>query len=362
MDDLRAVMDAADSDQAALITTMAGTMMSLVFAATHPDRVRALVIADGSARLMAAPDYPVGRPIETYQRIVEQTKASWGRGMMLDQFAPSMRSVPGLREAWSRYERAAASPGTAEAMVRNLHQIDVREVLPAIRVPTLVISHTDARGFPAAHGRYLAEHIPGARYVELPGIDSLIWAGDQARLVGEIEEFVTGTRQAQASNRVLATVLFTDIVDSTKRAAELGDDAWRHLLDRHDRLAHQVVEGFAGRVIKSTGDGILATFDGPARGVRAAQEFSAGVHSVDLRIRAGLHAGEIELTPDDVTGIAVHIGSRVAALAGTDEIFVTSTVKELVVGSGLTFLDRGLHGLKGVPDRWRLYALAGGDR
>jgi class 3 adenylate cyclase len=243
-------------------------------------------------------------------------------------------------------------------MIRNLHQIDVRDVLPAIRVPTLVIQHSDALGFRPDHGRYLAAHIPGAKYVELPGVDSLIWAGDQARVVGEIEEFVTGTRQAPASNRVLATVLFTDIVDSTKRAAELGDDAWRELLGRHDRLARQVIEGFAGRVIKSTGDGILATFDGPARGVRAAQEFSAGVHGLDLRIRAGLHAGEIELAPNDVAGIAVHIGSRVAALAGADEILVTSTVKELVVGSRFAFVDRGLHGLKGVPDRWRLYAVA----
>jgi class 3 adenylate cyclase len=359
MDDLRAVMDAASSERAALITTMAGTMMSLVFAASHPDRVRVLVIVDGAARMMTAPDYPAGRPVDEYLRIMEQTKASWGRGMMLDSFAPSMRSVPGLRDAWSRYERAAASPGTAEAMIRNLHQIDVREVLPAIRVPTLVIQHSDALGFRPDHGRYLAAHIPGAKYLELPGVDSLIWAGDQARLVGEIEEFVTGTRQAPASNRVLATVLFTDIVDSTKRAAELGDDAWGQLLGRHDQLAQQVIEAFAGRVIQSTGDGILATFDGPARGVRAAREFSAGVHSLDLRVRAGLHAGEIELAPHDVSGIAVHIGARVAALAGTDEILVTSTVKELVVGSGLTFVDRGLHDLKGVPDKWRLYAIAG---
>jgi class 3 adenylate cyclase len=281
--------------------------------------------------------------------------------MALDIFAPSMRSVPGLREAWSRYERAAASPGTAAAMLRNLNQIDVRDVLPAIRVPTLVIQRSDTRAFRPDHGRYLAQHIPGAKYVELPGVDTMIWAGDQAQLVGEIEEFVTGTRQAPASNRVLATVLFTDIVDSTKRAAELGDNAWRELLGRHDRLAREMIEGFAGRVIKSTGDGILATFDGPARGVRAAQGISAGVQALGLRIRAGLHAGEIEKVPDDVTGIAVHIGSRVAALAGTDEILVTSTVKELVVGSGLLFLDRGLHALKGVPDRWRLYAIAGGD-
>jgi len=361
MDDLRAVMDTASSEQATLITTMAGTMTGLVFAASHPDRVRALVIVNGLARVSLAPDYPAGQPVDQFQRMVEQTETGWGRGMALDIFAPSMRSVPGLREAWSRYERAAASPGTAAAMLRNLDQIDVRDVLPAIRVPTLVIQRPDARGFRPDHGRYLARHIPGAKYVELPGVDTMIWAGDQARLVGEIEEFVTGTRQVPASNRVLATVLFTDIVDSTKRAAELGDDAWRQLLGRHDRLARQVIEGFAGRVIKSTGDGVLATFDGPARGVRAAQAFSAGVHDLDLRIRAGLHAGEIELAPDDVAGIAVHIGSRGAALAGADEILVTSTVKELVVGSGLAFVDRGLHGLKGVPDRWRLYAIAGGD-
>jgi len=185
MDDLRAVMDAASSERAALITTMAGTMMGLVFAASHPDRVRALVIVDGFARLTAAPDYPAGQPVEEYQRRVEQSEAGWGRGMSLDIFAPSMRSVPGLREAWSRYERAAASPGTAEAMVRNLHRIDVRDVLPAIRVPTLVIQHSGARGFRPDHGRYLARHIPGAKFVELPGVDTLIWACDQERLVGD---------------------------------------------------------------------------------------------------------------------------------------------------------------------------------
>jgi class 3 adenylate cyclase len=334
-------------------------MTGLVFAASHPDRVRALVIVNGLARLSLAPDYPEGQPIDQFQRLAEQTETGWGRGMALDIFAPSMRSVPGLREAWSRYERAAASPGTAAAMLRNMGQIDVRDVLPAIRVPTMVIQRSDTRGFRPDHGRYLARHIPGAKYVELPGVDTMMWAGDQARLIGEIEEFVTGTRQAPPSNRVLATVLFTDIVDSTKRAAELGDDAWGQLLGKHDRLARQVIAGFAGRVIKSTGDGVLATFDGPARAVRAGQEFTAGVHALDLHIRAGLHAGEIELAADDVSGIAVHIGSRVAALAGTDEVLVTSTVKELVVGSGIAFRDRGLHGLKGVPDKWRLYAIAG---
>jgi len=226
MDDLRAVMDTASSEQATLITTMAGTMTGLVFAASHPDRVRALVIVNGLARVSLAPDYPAGQPVDQFQRMVEQTETGWGRGMALDIFAPSMRSVPGLREAWSRYERAAASPGTAAAMLRNLDQIDVRDVLPAIRVPTLVIQRPDARGFRPDHGRYLARHIPGAKYVELPGVDTMIWAGDQARLVGEIEEFVTGTRQVPASNRVLATVLFT----RHRRLDEARGGTWRRCL------------------------------------------------------------------------------------------------------------------------------------
>lgn len=296
MDDLRAVMDAAGSGQAALITNLAGTMMSLVFAASHPNRLRALVIVDGFARLLVAPDYPFGQSAEELERRIEHLESGWGRGLMLDAFAPSMRGVAGLREAWARYERLAASPGSAQAMVRNIsYEIDVRQVLPTIRVPTLVIQHPDATGLRPDLGRFLAEHIAGARYLELPGIDRLIWAGDQARLVAEIEEFITGARPRPAHDRVLATVLFTDIVGSTQRAAEMGDHAWRELRDEHDRLARRAIEAAGGRVIKSTGDGVLATFDGPARGVRAARDICEAALQLGLHLRAGLHTGEIEV-------------------------------------------------------------------
>jgi class 3 adenylate cyclase len=361
IDDVRAVMDAARSERAALITTLGGGLMGLVFAATHPDRLRALVITDGWARVRVGRDYPIGLSPEEIRRRVEQTDM-WGKGLMLDTFAPSMRGVPGLREAWARYERFAASPGVARAMIRNLLELDVRHVLPAIHVPTLVIQHAEALAFGPAFGRYMAERIPGARYVEVPGIDNLMWAGDQAAVVAEIESFVVGARSTRSSDRRLATILFTDIVGSTERAAKVGDRAWRELLDRHDAFTRASIERAGGRMIKSIGDGVLATFDGPGRAIDAARDISVGAPKLDLHVRAGLHVGEIELMPGDVAGIAVHVAARVAALAASDEVLVSSTVRDLVVGSGIAFADRGSRVLKGVPGRWRLYAaeLGGG--
>jgi class 3 adenylate cyclase len=242
-------------------------------------------------------------------------------------------------------------------MIRNIYRLDVRDVLPLIRVPTLVIQHPEARGLSAGHGRYLAAHIPGARRVELPGPDNLIWAGDQEAVVAEIEEFVTGARPAQRTDRRLATVLFTDIVDSTKKAAELGDARWKGLLHAHDELVRTELARFRGVEVKTTGDGFLAAFDGPARAVGCARAIADGVRDLGIEIRAGCHTGEVELLDGDLGGIAVHIGARVAALAGAGEVLVSSTVKDLVVGSGLTFEDRGQHSLKGVPDAWRLYAV-----
>jgi class 3 adenylate cyclase len=358
MDDLRAVMEAASSDRAALIANIGGAITSLVFAASHPDRLRSLVIADGFARIRSAPDYPEGMSDEQVERQLAQVEPNWGRGLMLDIFAPSMRGVPGMRETWARFERLATSPGSARAYVGWIFSSDVREFLPTIRVPTLVIQHPEGKTFPPALGRYLAEHIRDAKYVELPGPDQLVWAGDQARTMAEIQEFITGTRPMHATDRVLATVLFTDIVDSTVRATELGDHAWRERLEAFERLSRQVVEAASGRLIKSTGDGVLATFDAPARGVLAARELSVRARALDLPIRAGLHAGEIEVSDDDVAGLAVHIGARVAGLAGADEVLVTSTVKDLVIGSELAFEDRGSRALKGVEGRWRLYAVA----
>jgi class 3 adenylate cyclase len=361
IDDVRAVMDAAGSDHAALITTLGGAVMGLVFAATHPDRLRALIIIDGWARARAAPDYPIGLSPSEIDRRREQFRTSWGRGMMLDNFAPSMRSVPGLREAWSRYERFAASPGVVDAMISNLLELDVRDVLPAIHVPTLVIQRAEATAFGPAFSRYIADHIPGARYVEVPGIDSLMWAGDQTAIVDEIESFVTGAKSMRTSDRRLATVLFTDIVGSTQRAAAIGDQAWRELLERHDALARSSTERSAGRVIKTTGDGVLATFDAPGRALEAARLITTGAPGIDLHVRAGLHAGEIEVTDGDVAGLAVHVAARVAGLAGADEILVSSTVRDLVVGSAMTFTDRGSRILKGVPGRWRIYAARSGQ-
>jgi class 3 adenylate cyclase len=357
MDDLRAVMTAASSDRAALIANIGGAITSLVFAASHPDRLSALVIVDGFARIRSAPDYPVGMSDEEVARELDLIEPNWGRGLMLDIFAPSMRGVPGLRDTWARFERMATSPGSARAIVGWIFESDVRAFLPTISVPTLVIQHPEGRVFPPAFGRYLAEHIPGAKYVELPGPDQLVWAGDQDRTVAEIQEFITGVRPMHPTDRVLATVLFTDIVDSTQKAAELGDQAWRELLAIHDRLARRVVSEGSGHVIKSTGDGILATFDGPARGVRAARELSLRARELDLPIRAGLHAGEVEISEGDVAGLAVHIGARVSNLASADEVLVTSTVKELVIGSQIEFEDRGSRVLKGVPGRWRLFAV-----
>ena len=357
MDDLRAVMDATNSDRAALIANIGGAITSLVFAASHPDRLSSLVIVDGFARVRSAPDYSIGMSADEAERQLGHIEPSWGRGLMLDAFAPSTRALPGLRETWARFERMATSPGSARAIVGWIFDSDVRAFLPTIRVPTLVIQHPEGRMFRPALGRYVAEHIPGARYVELPGPDQLLWGGDQARTVAEIQEFITGVRPMHPTDRVLATVLFTDIVDSTKRAARLGDHAWRDLLGTFERLSAEVVTAASGRLIKSTGDGILATFDGPARGVQAAHELSVRARELDLPIRAGLHAGEVEISDDDVAGLAVHIGARVANLASADEVLVTSTVKELVIGSQIDFEDRGSRVLKGVPGRWHLFAV-----
>src|SRR5439155_17581655 len=245
----------------------------------------------------------------------------------------SMRGAPGVRDAWARYERMAASPGVAKAMIRNIYELDVRDVLPLIRVPTLIVQHPEARGLSPGHGRYLAAQIQGARHVELPGPDNLIWAGDQEAVVAEIEEFVTGARPAQRTDRRLATVVFTDIVDSTRQAAGIGDAAWRSLLGRHDALARDAIDRAGGQLIKSTGDGVLATFDRPSRAIEATTAIRHGVEALGIRIRAGLHTGEIELTTGDVAGVAVHIASRVASLAGPSEILLTSTVRDLVLGS-----------------------------
>jgi class 3 adenylate cyclase len=359
MDDVPAVLDAVGSDKASVITNLGGGIMAMTYAAAHPERVSSLILVDCFARMLAAPDFPIGAPPEAAEEIDDVTdRGSWGRGMMLDRFAPSAARDDGLRRAWARYERMATSPGNAAVTVRSIWASDVRAVLPAIRVPTLVIHRADDRGLSVEHGRYLARQIPNAKYVELPGIDSLLWAGDQDAVAAEIQDFVTGVRPMPTPHRVLATVLFTDIVGSTQLAAAMGDERWRMLLDEHNRVARQQLDRSGGHEIKTVGDGILATFDGPARAIRCAVAIRDAVRDLGLQVRAGLHTGEIEVEPDDIAGIAVHIGARISALANGGEVLVSGTVRDLVVGSGIEFEDRGAHVLKGVPGEWRVFAVA----
>jgi class 3 adenylate cyclase len=357
MTDIPAVLDTVGSERPALITNIGGGILAMPFAAAHPERISSLILVDCFARFLEAPDYPFGTPIAELESDIDIAEGDIGRGVMVDLFAPSIATDERLRRAWARFERSAATPGSTKAIVRLIYESDVRDVLPAIRVPTLVIHRRDAGGFRVEHGRYLAEHIPDAKYVELPGTDNLIWAGDQDAIVAEIQAFITGVRPAAEPRRVLATVLFTDIVRSTERAAELGDVRWQALLADHNRVVRRQLERFGGREIKVVGDGFLATFDGPARAVRCAIAIRNEVRELGLEIRAGIHVGEIEVLPDDIAGLAVHLGARVSALAGPGEVLVSSTVKDLVVGSGLAFDDRGSHVLKGVPGEWRLFAV-----
>ena len=360
MDDLRAVMDDAGSQRAAVFGSSEGGALSVLFTTTYPDRVSALVLYGAYPRMAWAADYPDGVSEEVWAEGIRYVEENWGRGqdagLMLYTIGPDRADDPAWRKAHARWERLSASPGAVVAILQMIHQIDVRHLLSAIRVPTLVV-HRTADIAHAAGSRYMGAHISGAKVVELPGSDYFPYLGDQDAILDEIEEFLTGVRPVHAPDRALATVLFTDIVSSTERAAALGDGAWTRTLDHHDTLVAREVERHRGRKINTTGDGILATFDGPARAVRCAQTICQGVQSLGIEVRAGLHTGEIELRGADIGGIAVHIGQRVSALAGPGEVFVSSTVKDLVAGSGIVFADRGFHTLKGVPDEWRVFAV-----
>jgi class 3 adenylate cyclase len=357
MDDLRAVLDDAGVERTALLCGVGATYMGVLFAATYPARTTALVVVNGYARMARTPDYPWGRSQKELGDYVERVQRAWGNGATLDFLAPSMAEDDEIRRTHGRYERAWASPGAYAAFTSVREGNDVRQVLPSIRVPTLVIHRTDVRFAPRDGGRYIADRIAGARFVEVPGIDTYIWAGDIEPILGEVEEFVTGSRRPLEADRVLATVLFTDIVGSTERAAELGDVAWKELLAEHDELVRGEVRRFRGREIDSAGDGFLATFDGPARAIRCAESVRDAVRGLGLDIRAGLHTGEVEMAGEKVRGIAVHIGARVSALAGPGEVLVSNTVRDLVAGSGIQFEDRGPHALKGVSDEWRIFAV-----
>lgn len=357
MDDVRAVMDAVGSERAALFGISEGGPMSLLFAATYSGRTSALVLYGSYARRAWSPDHPFGRTGEEMGRIIETMEREWGGPVGVEIWVPSMAGDERFRHWWANYLRLAGSPGTAVSVMRMNMEIDVRHVLPVIRVPTLVIHRTGDRLTRVEQGRYLAERIPGARLAELPGDDHVpFFNSDQ--IIDEVEEFLTGTRHATEADRVLATVLFTDIVGSTERAAALGDRKWRELVEGYYLLARRELTRFRGREVDTAGDGFFASFDGPARAVRCAEAIAAGVRSLGIEIRAGLHTGECEVIGDKVGGIAVHIGARVASLARAGEVLVSSTVKDLVAGSGISFEDRGTQTLKGVPGEWRLFAVA----
>jgi class 3 adenylate cyclase/pimeloyl-ACP methyl ester carboxylesterase len=357
MDDVRAVMDDAGSDRAVLFGNYDGSAMCALFAATYPERTAALILYGSVARWMCDADTPWGWTEEVLESVLESIETMWGKGELVGMLAPSMVGDPAFKQWLARSERVGASPGAAKAFVRMNAEIDVRNVLPTISVPTLVLQRTGTAMLPVEAGRYVAARIPKAKYVEFPGDDILPFIGDSASIADEIEEFVTGTRPQPPTDRILATVLFTDLVGSTEKANVLGDRQWRELLDRHDAIVEAQINRFRGRLIKSTGDGILATFDGPARAINCACAIRDGVRSLSIEIRSGLHTGEIEIRGEDVGGIAVNMGARVSALAAPGEVLVSRTVVDLVAGSGIEFVDQGDHNLKGVPGPCRLFAV-----
>ncbi len=356
MDDVVAVMDAAGSERAALFAQLDGGAMAALFAATHPERASALILYEAMPRMSWAPDYDWALRREDRRAALDFT---WGDGSRLQGLAPKSASNPRLRNWFARLERLAASPGTAAKLMMMNAEVDVRAVLPTIQVPTLVLHRSGDKFIDIRHSQYLAEHIPGARFVELAGEEAISFGADTGPLLDEIEEFLTGARRAADSERILATVMFSDIVDSTQRAAEIGDRRWREELESLESAVGRELTRFRGRAVKKMGDGFLATFDGPARAIRCATAIRDGAHEqFGLEIRSGLHTGEIEVIGNDVGGIAVHIGARVGASAGPGEVLVSGTVKDLVVGSGIPFEDRGERELKGVPGTWRLWAVA----
>jgi class 3 adenylate cyclase len=360
MDDVRAVMEAAASEQAILFGFGEdGASIAAVFAAANTDRTRALILYGARAKSLKAPDYPWGYELSATDVWTAERESFWGTDAYarrwLRELAPSVANDDRIVRWYSRLLRQSASPGTEAAYSRWMAGLDLRGMLSAIHVPTLVLHRTGDQDVPIEGGRDLADRIAGARFVELPGIDSFPWAGDQDPLLAEVAAFVTGSRATEEAHRVLATVLFTDIVGSTERAAELGDARWKELLAAHDEKAKAEIDRFRGHYVNTTGDGLLATFDGPARAVRCAEAIMEAIGPLGFEVRAGCHTGEIELDGEHVRGIAVHIGARIEALAGPGEVLVSGTVKDLVAGSGLVFEDAGEHQLKGVPDRWRLY-------
>ncbi len=352
-DSITAVLDELGSHEAVLLASNGGSATAALFAATHPSRTTALVVVEG----YAAPLVVLETDGHIRDEFLPGMVASWGTGQSQHVINPDMPWNEEIRAAWARHERLAASPGTVALVLPLVTEVDVRAVLPTIRVPTLVLQHTDSL-FQPEWGKYVADHISGAKYVELPGRNLYHFVEPWRESFQEIAEFLTGQQADVADDRVLATVLFTDIVDSTRRAAEMGDREWRALLDAHDVIIRAQLNRFRGREVNTSGDGFLAMFDGPQRAIRCAMAIRDAVQALGIEVRAGLHTGECELRGDDIGGIAVHIGARVSALAGPNDVLVSSTLRDLVIGSGLEFEDRGAHELKGVPGEWRLFAVA----
>jgi class 3 adenylate cyclase/esterase/lipase len=351
MDDVRAVMDAEGVERAAIFGISEGGSLAILFAASHPDRSRGLILYGAFAQFKSW--LPTQEALEDLFQYID---TAWGSGESLPMFAPSMTDDPAFKQWWGKFERLGASPGAAKKIMRLNSQIDITDILPSVKVPTLVIHRTDDVTVNVEGGRLLAERIPNAKYVELPGVDHLPMVGENPdRILDEMAQFLTGEWRPIETECILATVLFTDIADSTKRAADLGDQRWRDLLELHHSRVRGELDHFRGKEIDTAGDGFFATFDGPARGIRCACAIRDSVSSLGINIRAGLHTGECELMGDKVSGLAVHIGARVMEKSNPGEVLVSSTVKDLVAGSGLRFNDRGKHPLKGIPGEWRLF-------
>jgi class 3 adenylate cyclase/pimeloyl-ACP methyl ester carboxylesterase len=352
-DSITAVLDDLGSQEAVLIASDNAFATGALFAATHPSRATALVVLEGYADPWAERTDGL-----TFEGILDAMVAVWGTGEAQRVINPDMPWNEEIRATWARHERLAASPRTVAVMTQLVSELDMRAVLPTVRVPTLVVHHTDDPVIPPKWGKYIADHISGAKYVELPGRNMYHFVEPWRASFQEIHEFLTGHQAEVADDRILATVLFTDIVDSTRRAAEIGDRDWHALLDAHDALVRAQLSRFRGREVNTSGDGFLAMFDGPQRAIRCAMSIRDAVRALGIEVRAGLHAGECEVRGDDIGGIGVHIGARVSALAGANEVLVSSTLRDLVIGSGLEFEERGTHELKGVPGEWHLFAVA----
>lgn len=356
MDDLNVVMEAANSKRAAIFGFSEGGNLSALFAATYPERTSALIMFGSFAKRIWSPDYPWAPTVEDRQGEYEILEREWGKKMDLERYIPSKIHDDVFARNLATYFRRSASPGAAITLLKMNTQIDISGILQAIHVPTLILHRSGDRDSKVEEGRWMADRISGALFKELPGDDHLPWVGDQELVVSEIQEFLTGMRPAARPERVLATILFTDIVDSTQMAHQCGDQAWKTLLDQHDKVCSETIENFRGRLVNHTGDGVMATFDGPGRGIACAKEIVEKADGLGLKIRCGLHTGECELRGNDAAGVAVHLASRVSAMAGPGEVLVSRTVRDLVSGSGVEFDDRGEQVLKGFSEKWRLYA------